>query len=168
MDKTEDTSTLRDRHFAAGRPFEKRAGLLCGVGVLTGLISSYVNASVTPQVSLFAYSFPFTPRAFLLAQSALILNHLLLITGILGFARSGIAGGSAMAVWGFRFALAGLGLLTLCEVVAMGLVGQPYPSFRTTLLDGFFGLAMVLAAAGLTLAGTAGVRSRSKKAEPAQ
>ena len=38
------------------------------------------------------YSYPFTPTGFLVAQFVFMSNHVLLLVGILGLARSGVAG----------------------------------------------------------------------------
>lgn len=77
--------------FTAGPSFVKTAGLLCLVGAVIGVISALVTAFIPPAVSFDRFSYPYTPTGFLLAQFIFMFNHVLLLVGILGLARSGAA-----------------------------------------------------------------------------
>jgi hypothetical protein len=143
----------------AGSSFVKTAGLLCLVGAVIGVISGIVTGFIPPVVSSDWYSYPYTPTGFLLAQLVFMLNHVLLIVGILGLARSGAAGTGLLGRVGLWISVVGMAALTLCEVGAMTLATSPYPSPRTDVLDTSYGVASILIGIGLTLAGVAVARA---------
>ena len=144
----------------AGFSFVKTAGLLCLVGAIIGVISGLVTAFIPPAVSFDRYSYPYTPTGFRLAQLVFMLNHVLLLIGILGLARSGAAGSGLLGRIGLWISAIGMATLTLCEVGAMTLATSPYPSPRTDFLDMAYGVASILIGVGLVLAGFAVARAR--------
>jgi hypothetical protein len=89
-----------------------------------------------------------------------MLNHMLLLIGILGLARSSAAVTSLLGRVGVWISIVGMATLTLCEVGAMTLATSPYPSPRTDFMDMAFGVASILIGVGLVLAGVAVARSR--------
>ncbi len=143
----------------AGSSFVKMAGLLCLIGAIIGVISGLVTAFIPPAVSSDWYSYPYTPTGFLVAQVVFILNHVLLLVGILGLGRSGATGSGLLGRVGLWISVVGMGTLTLCEVGAMTLATSPYPSPRTDLMDMAFGVASILIGIGLILAGVAVARA---------
>ena len=143
----------------AGSSFVKTAGLLCFVGAIIGVISALVTAFIPPAVSPDWYSYPYTPTGFRVAQFVFILNHVLLLVGILGLAQSGAAGPGRLGRVGLWIAVIGMVTLTLCEVGAMTLATSPYPSPRTDFMDTSYGVASILIGVGLTLAGVAVART---------
>jgi hypothetical protein len=143
----------------AGSSFVKTAGLLCLVGAVIGVISGLVTAFIPPAVSSDWYSYPYTPTGFLVAQVVFILNHVLLLVGILGLARSGAAGTGLLGRVGLWISVLGMATLTVCEVGAMTLATSPYPSPRTDFMDMSFGVASILIGLGLVLAGVAVARA---------
>ncbi len=92
--------------------FVKAAGLLCLVGAVIGLISGLVTAFIPPAVSTDWYSYPYIPTSFLVAQIVFILNHVLLLVGILGLARSGAAGTGLLGRVGLWISVVGMATLT--------------------------------------------------------
>ena len=147
-----DTST-------AGSSFVKTAGLLCLVGAVIGVISGLVTAFIPPAVTSDWYSYPYTPTGFRVAELVFILNHVLLLVGILGLARSGAAGTGLLGRVGLWISVLGIATLTLCEVGAITLATSPYPSPRTDFIDMAYGVASILIGVGLVLAGVAVVRA---------
>ena len=143
----------------AGSSFVKTAGLLCLVGAVIGVISGLVTAFIPPAVSSDWYSYPYTPMGFLVAELVFVLNHVLLLVGIVGLGRSGATGSGLLGRVGVWISLVGMAALTMCEVGAMTLATSPYPSPRTDLLDTSFGVASILIGVGLVLAGVAVVRA---------
>ena len=143
----------------AGSSFVKTAGLLCIVGSVIGAVSGLVTAFIPPAVSSDWYSYPYTPTGFLVAQLVFILNHVLLLFGILGLARSGAAGTGLLGRVGLWISVLGMATLTLCEVGAMTLATSPFLSPRTNLMDMLYGVASILIGLGLVLAGVAVVRA---------
>lgn len=138
-----------------------RLGLLCLTGAIIGVVSALVTAFIPAAVSFDRYSYPYTPSGFVVAQLVFLLNHLLLLAGIIGLARSGAAGRSVVGRVGSGIAAAGMALLSLCEVRALTLLNVAYPSPPTNLLDVFFGIASMLIGLGLVIAGVAVVRTRT-------
>ncbi len=143
----------------AGSSFVKTAGLLCLVGAVIGVISGLVTAFIPPAVSSDWYSYPYTPMGFLVAELVFVLNHVLLLVGIVGLGRSGATGSGLLGRVGVWISVVGMAALTMCEVGAMTLATSPYPSPRTDLLDTSFGVASLLIGVGLVLAGVAVVRA---------
>ena len=144
----------------AGSSFVKTAGLLCLVGAFIGVTSAIVTAFIPPAVSSDWYSYPYTPTGFRVAQFVFILNHVLLLVGLLGLARSGAAGTGLLGRVGVWISVLGMATLTLCEVGAMTLVTSPFPTPRTDFMDMAYGVASILIGVGLVLAGVAVVRTR--------
>lgn len=143
----------------AGSSFVKTAGLLCLVGAVIGVISGLVTAFIPPAVSSDWYSYPYTPTGFLVAELVFILNHVLLLVGILGLARSGAAGTGLLGRVGLWISVLGMAALTLCEGGAMTLATSPSPTPRTDFMDMAFGVASILIGVGLVLAGVAVMRA---------
>jgi hypothetical protein len=143
----------------AGSSFVKTAGLLCLVGAIIGVISGLVTAFIPPAVSFDRFSYPYTQTDFLLAQLVFMSNHVLLLVGILGLARSGAAGTGLLGRVGLWISVVGMATLTLCEVGAMTFATSPYPGPGTDVLDTSFGVASILIGVGLVLAGVAVVKA---------
>ena len=143
----------------AGSSFVKTAGLLCLVGAVIGVVSAVVTAFIPPTVSSEWYSYPYTPTGYRIAQLVFILNHVLLLVGILGLARSGAAGSGLVGRVGLWIAVAGMAALTLCEVGAMTFATSPYPGPGTGLMDTLYGVASILIGVGFVLAGIAVARA---------
>ncbi len=143
----------------AGPSFVKTAGLLCLVGAVIDVISALVTAFIPPAVSFDRFSYPYTPTGFLLAQLVFMSNHVLLLVGILGLARSGAAGTGLLGRVGVWISLVGMAALTLCEVWAMTFATSPYPGPGTDVLHTSYGAASILIGVGLVLAGVAVARA---------
>lgn len=141
-------------------PFVRAAGLLCLLGGVIGVASALVTGFIPAAVAPGRYSYPYTPTGFLAAQLVFILNHLLLLVGLLGLWRSDATGSHRFGRGGLWVSLAGMGLLTLCEVAAMTMADAAYPSPPTDALGTWFGMASILIGAGLVTAGIAVVRAR--------
>lgn len=149
-----------DTTSAARYPLVRTAGLLCVTGAVIGALGGIVLAVVPPAVGAARFSYPFTPGGFLVAQSVFILNHVLLLVGVLGLARSGVGGTGGLARSGLLVTAIGWVALTLCEIRAMTLATSPYPSPSTDVLDTAYGVATILIGVGLILAGVAVARAR--------
>lgn len=139
--------------------FVRLAARLCLIGAVIGVVSALVTGFVPPAVADDRYSYPYTPKGFVVAQLVFLLNHVLLLVGILGLSRSGAAGPGRLGRSGLRIAVAGMGLLSLCEIRALTLLNVGYPSPPTDFLDIFFGVASMMIGAGLVLAGVSVARA---------
>jgi hypothetical protein len=142
----------------AGASFIRKAGLLCLVGSVIGVLGGIVMAFIPPTVSPDVYSYPFSPAGHLVAQFVFMSNHVLLLVGILGLARSGVAGNGVLGRLGLWISVVGMAALTVCEVGAMTLATSPYPGPGTGFMDMAYGVASILIGVGLTLAGVAVAR----------
>jgi hypothetical protein len=84
----------------------------------------------------------------------------LVFVGLLGFARSGLAGRGRGARVGANLALAGTALLFVGEVASIPIRHQHVDDTGATIVGVIFGLAIVLSALGLITAGTTTLRAR--------
>lgn len=139
--------------------FVETAGILCLVGAIIGALGGIVTGFMPSTVSPDMYSYPYTPTGFLVAQSVFMLNHVLLLAGILGLAYSGTVGSGLLGRAGVGVSVVGMAALTLCEIGAMTLAAAPYPSPGTDMMDVAYGIATILIGIGMTLAGVAVARA---------
>lgn len=138
-------------------PGVRRAGILClGAGIL-GAASGIFLAVVPTDVPADRYSYPLSATAFVVIQAWFAVQHLGLLAGIIGLGRSGATGGRLVGV---RSAAAGMALLTATEIAAMAAARSSYPGPGTGVLDALYGVAVVLTAGGLIVAGLAVLRAR--------
>lgn len=158
MSATDQTNQLVEPSSSTHSSFVVRAGWLCAIGGIMGVVSGLITAFIPPALEPDRYSYPYSSTGFLIAQVVFIVNHLLLLAGIVGVARSGANGTTRSGRMGVWSAAIGMVALTLCEVRALTLVDEPYPSPSTETLDAFFGIATILIGVGLSLAGLAVLR----------
>jgi len=140
--------------------FVRMTGRLCLAGALIGVAGGLVTAFIEPAVGPDRYSYPYTPTGLVLAELTFILNHLLLLIGVLGLARSGAAGQGWLGRVGLWTSMVALVALTLCEVATIALADSAQPTPRTDTLGMAYGVASILIGVGLVLAGIAVARTR--------
>ena len=113
-------------------------------------------ASTVPDTR---WSYPLSAEAFVPVTLLYAVFHVLVLLGVLAFARSGAAGTSRVARTGTTLAIAGTGLLCLAELASIpfrdSLIADPGPST----VGAAFGLAVVLTAVGFLLAGVSTLRA---------
>lgn len=140
-------------------PTVATAGLLCIAGAATGVLGAAVLALAPPAVGTDRYSYPLTPAGHVTIQLLFAANHLLLLGGVAGLARSGAAGSGRAGRAGLWTAAAGWILLTLCELRGAMLADSPYPAPATDVLDAAYGISTILIGTGLVAAGVAVARA---------
>jgi hypothetical protein len=86
--------------------------------------------------------------------------HVLVFVGVLGFARSGLAGGGRTARVGLPLALAGTALLFVGELASIPVRHQNVDDAGALVVGGIFAAATALTAAGFLAAGIATARAR--------
>jgi hypothetical protein len=86
--------------------------------------------------------------------------HVLVFVGVLGFARSGVAGHSRSARLGTALALVGTALLFVGEMASIAIRDQRTDDTGAVIVGGIFALAILLTAVGFLAAGIATVRAR--------
>lgn len=135
------------------------AGLLCFVGAVIGALGGIVTGFIPPAVSPDLYSYPYTPTGFLVAQFVFMINHVLLLVGMLGLAYSGVVGSGLFGRVGVWISIVGMAALALCEIGAMTLATSPYPGPGTGFMEAAYGVSTILIGAGLTVSGVAVART---------
>lgn len=140
--------------------FTARAGALCLVAGLLGLASAIFLAVVPPEVDDDVYSYPLASGAFAGIQAFFFVQHLALVAGLVALWRARPFGPGRAGPWGLAGASAGMVLLAVVELIAIGAADSPYPSPRTDTLDMLYGVSSVVIGVGLLAAGSAVVRAR--------
>ena len=135
----------------------RRAGITLIVGALItaigGAVSQIVQASTAVSDEIWRY--PWSSETFIPISLLWAFAHALIIIGILGFRRSGLAGLSRMAAIGLALALIGTALLLLGELAAIPIRDQNIDDTAPAIVGGVFGTGTLLSAIGLLLAGKA-------------
>jgi hypothetical protein len=134
-------------------------GRLCLAGGVIGVIGGLVTAFVPAAVGTDRFSYPYTPGWYLTAETAYLLNHVLMLAGAVGVIRSGVAGTGRLARSGGTLAVSGLVALGLCEVAAMFLLHASASSPAAGWLGAGYGVASLLTGTGLVLLGVAVART---------
>ncbi len=135
----------------------RQAAIACIAGALItaigGAVSQIVGAST--QVSDELWRYPWSTEAFIPISSLWGLSHVLIIVGLLGFRRSGLAGQSRSAAAGLGLALVGTVLLLVGELASIPIRDQNIDETGPAIVGGLFGMGTLLSAIGLVLAGKA-------------
>ena len=143
--------------------FLRTAGISCIVGAAaTTLGGIVVQGIVQPAttVSDDRWSYPWSSGALVPVSILWASLHLLVFVGLLGFARSGVAGHSRSARLGTALALVGTALLFVGEMASILIRDQRTDDPGAVIVGGIFALAILLTAAGFLAAGIATVRAR--------
>jgi hypothetical protein len=134
----------------------RRAGAVGAVGgALTALSGMFVQAVVQPAstVSDQLWSYPWSPALLGPVSVVYAVFHGLVLYGVFGFARAGIAGPGRGARVGTRLALAGTALLVVAELASIPFAAQPLDAPGPSAVGALFGLATVLSGVGFVVAG---------------
>ena len=141
----------------------RTAGISCIVGAAaTTLGAIVVQAIVQPatHVSDDRWSYPWSSGALVPMSVLWASLHVFVFYGLLGFARSGLAGTRSSARLGATLALAGTALLFVGELASIPIRDQRTDDTGAAIVGAIFGIAIVLTAVGFLAAGIATVRAR--------
>ena len=141
----------------------RSAGLSCIVGAAaTALGGIVVQGIVQPgtTVSDHRWSYPWSSAALVPVSLLWASLHVLVFVGLLGFARSGVAGSSRGARLGTTLALVGTALLFVGELASIPIRTQRTDDTGASIVGAIFALAILLTALGFLAAGIATLRSR--------
>ncbi len=135
------------------------AGILGGAATaISGLvIQAVVQPASTVSDEMWSYPWPsdtFIPVTLLFASF-----HLLVFLGVLGFARSGVAGSGRSARVGSSLAMVGTAVFFMAELASIPINDQRIDDPGPMIVGGIFGLGVLLTAVGLLLAGWATLRA---------
>jgi hypothetical protein len=130
--------------------------------MITAVGGAVVQTVVQPSTAVAdnMWSYPWSSAALVPISLLWALAHALVIVGLLGFYRSGIAGPTRSAQSGLIAAVTGTSLLLLGELASIVVRNQQVDDTGATLVGGLFALAMVLSAFGFLVAGRATLRAR--------
>jgi hypothetical protein len=141
----------------------RSAGISCIAGAAaTTLGGIAVQGIVQPAttVSDHRWSYPWSSGALIPISLLWAALHILVFLGLLGFARSGLAGSSRSARVGTALALAGTALLFVGELASIPIRDQHTDDTGAVIVGAIFAVAILLTAAGFLAAGIATVRAR--------
>jgi hypothetical protein len=141
----------------------RTAGVSCIIGAAaTTLGGTVVQGIVQPAttVSDHRWSYPWSSGALVPVSILWASLHVLVFVGVLGFARSGVAGHSRSARLGTALALVGTALLFVGEMASIAIRDQRTDDTGAVIVGGIFALAILLTAVGFLAAGIATVRAR--------
>lgn len=140
----------------------RRAGLVGIVGAVgTALAGAVTQAVVRPPTTVpdGRWSDPWSSKAIVRMSLAFVPVHALVFVGVLGFARSGIAGPSRGARTGLALALAGTAFFVATELASIPFREQQLEDTGPAIVGGLFGLATLPSAVGFSAAGIAAIRA---------
>lgn len=135
-------------------------GLVCLVSGLLGAASGLIVIAWPAQVTTESYSYPFNATSFVVAQVFFAVQHLGLVGGLVGLLLACREHSSRLGVAGSAVAIAGMLVLTGCEVFALTATDALVGSAEAASVDSAYGVPMILNGVGLLLAGIGVVRSR--------
>ena len=141
----------------------RRAGLLAAIGgALNVIFGAVVQGIVQPasDVSDEMWSYPWSSDAFVPVSLVLAALYVLVFIGVLGFARSGVAGPGRSARVGTVVALTGTAVLFAAQLLSIPIADQRLDDTGAGLVSAVFGSGGVLSAIGFIVAGIATVRAR--------
>jgi hypothetical protein len=141
----------------------RAAAISCVAGATaTTLGGIVVQAIVQPgtSVSHDRWSYPWSSGALIPISLLWASLHVFVFYGLLGFARSGLAGTNRSARLGATLALAGTALLFVGELASIPIRDQHTDDTGATIVGALFAVAILLTAVGFLLAGVSTLRAR--------
>jgi hypothetical protein len=140
----------------------RRAGLLGAVGgALTAISGAVVQGYVQPDsdVSDKMWSYPWSSGALVPVSLLYALFYALIFAGVLGYARSGVAGAGRSARVGTVLALIGTAVLFAAELLSIPMADKRVDEAGAVLVTVCFALGALVSAIGFIVAGVATVRA---------
>lgn len=135
----------------------RKAGIACIVGALItaigGVVSQVAQSSTT--VSDEMWSYPWSSGTLVPLSLLWAFAHVLILVGLLGLRRSGLAGPTRAATVGLALALTGTALLLVGELASIPIRDQNVDDAGPAIVGPVFGVGTLLSAIGLILAGKA-------------
>ena len=139
----------------------RAAGTACAAGGLVlavgGFLTQIVQASTSVSDQLWRY--PWTSGASVVTSLAWAVGQALLVLGVVGLRRSGVAGLTRTASAGAGLAIAGTALILAGHLASIAVRDRTVHDTAAQLVGGAFGLGTALTAIGMLLAGRATLRA---------
>jgi hypothetical protein len=142
-------------------PSDRSAGRACLAGGVLTVAGAAVVGVVTAGTSVpdDLWRYPWTAGPFVAFSLFAAVLHVLTLLGLAALLRSGVAGGTRAARVGGALAVAGIALLFVGEFASLPVAGQTESASGANLVGWLFGIASLLATAGLLSLGVATVRA---------
>jgi hypothetical protein len=140
----------------------RAAAVSCAVGAAATTIGGIaVQAIVQPATAVpdDRWSYPWSSSALIPISILWASLHVLVFYGVLGFARSGMAGRGRSARVGATLALGGTAMLFVGELASIAVRNQLTDDTGATIVGAIFGTAILLTAIGFLALGTATIRA---------
>jgi hypothetical protein len=143
-------------------PSLRTAAGVCIAGGLLTAVASIVTGVVTDRTSVSddLFRYPFTSGAFVAFTLCGAILHLMVLVGILGLIRSGVAGEGRAGRIGGPLAAGGTGLLFVAELLSLLVIDTADSAGSASAVGAVFGLATILATVGMLVLGVATLRER--------
>jgi hypothetical protein len=141
----------------------RRAGIVgTAGGVLTALSGAAVATYVVPVTDVpdTMWSYPWSSGALVPVSVAYAVLHGLVLVGLLGFGRSGVAGDGRAARLGVMAAVVGTAVLFVAELLSIPVASQRVDDTGAGLVAACFGVGTIVSAVGFVVAGVATLRAR--------
>lgn len=148
-DLTDPTTARRAASIGLGGTLVTVAG-----GVFAQIMTG--SSAVSPD----RWSYPFSARAHVLLSGVWVLSHVLVLVGLRGLRRSGIATTRRPGLVGIDLAIAGTALLALGEIASMWIAGADEDAASAIAVGSLFGLGTLLTAIGMVIYGVVVLRDR--------
>jgi hypothetical protein len=125
--------------------------------LLTAVLGAIIQLIVQPSTNISdeMWSYPLSSRALVPMSVLYAAIHVLVIVGIVGVQRSGMAGPTKAARRGLTTAVAGTVFLLVGELASIPIRGDRVEDTGAAIVGGIFGLGIGLSAIGLLTAGWA-------------
>jgi hypothetical protein len=158
-----DAHTLHQAaRFLASNPKQEVAmyalSLVAG-GAATALSAMLVQFFVRPEVPDTMWSYPWSSGTFVLVCLVYALFHALVLVGVLGFARSEVAGTSRAARAGGALAVAGTAVLLVAELASIPFREDALSATGPAVVGAVFGLGTLLTGVGFLMTGVTTLRA---------
>jgi hypothetical protein len=140
----------------------RAAAAVCALGAAATTIGGIaVQAIVQPATAVpdDRWSYPWSSSALVPISILWASLHAVVFYGVLGFARSGIAGKGRGARVGALLALGGTAMLFVGELASIAVRNQLTGDTGATIVGAIFGIAILLTAVGFLAVGIATIRS---------
>ncbi|UUZ61535.1 hypothetical protein [Nocardioides sp. B-3] len=141
----------------------RMAGLACLLGGLLGAAGGLYPALRTPVVAEDMWTYPLRAGGeFATMQTMFALTHVGMLPGLLALGWCGAVPPSRWGRIGRGVAMAGMAVLTVNEFVAISVAGEPSDSSSAGNVGAVYGVATLMIAIGMIVAGVAAIRGGAR------
>lgn len=128
---------------------------------LSAISGAVVQGAVQPSttVSDTMWRYPWSSGAFVLVSVVYAAMHVLVIVGLIGLRRSGMAGPTRAASAGLLVAITGTALLFVGELASIPIRHDRTDDTAAAIVGAVFGIAVVLSAVGFLITGRATIQA---------